>query len=170
MRIAGGPKCASDPHVVCALRYGSKSGRRAAVQPDAGDYSPLRGAAAEHGPQPDPLPRTEPGIVPGRTTAGNRSGDPREALRRPEGSSFGGTQPNTAQPLREALTMRCGLPPIVGPSMRTRGSSGHGSQVCSLAVIVSTCQPLSVSVKCISYRTPPHPYSGCMYPIPTETL
>ena len=50
------------------------------------------------------------------------------------------------------------------------GPSSHGSQVCSLAVIVSTCQPLSVSLKRISYRTPPHPYSGCMYPIPTETL
>ena len=45
-----------------------------------------------HSPRPIPPPRTEPRIVPTRTTAANRSGDPQETLRLPSRSSFGGAQ------------------------------------------------------------------------------
>ncbi len=93
MRIAGGLKCASDPHVVCALRYGPKSERGSPSNPTPANCNPLPGGcAAMHSPRPIPPSRTEPGIVPTRTTAANRFGDPQKSLRFPERSSFGGAQ------------------------------------------------------------------------------
>ena len=89
MRIARGLKCALDPHVVCALRYGSKSGRGLPSNPTPANCNPLPGATAMQSPQPDPPPRTEPGVVPDRKTAA-KPGDPHETLRRLERSSSGG--------------------------------------------------------------------------------
>ena len=43
MRIAGAPKCASTPHVVCALRYGSKSRRRLPSNSTRANCNPLPG-------------------------------------------------------------------------------------------------------------------------------
>lgn len=43
VRIAGGQKCASAPHVVCALRYGSKSGRGLPSNPPPANCKPLAG-------------------------------------------------------------------------------------------------------------------------------
>ena len=40
MRIAGGLKCASDPNVVCAFRYGSKSGRGRPSAPTPANCTP----------------------------------------------------------------------------------------------------------------------------------
>lgn len=76
MRIAGGPKCASDPYFVCALRYGSKSGRGLPSNPTPANCNPSPGAAAMQSPATDLPPRTEAGIVP--TLQPTRSGDPQE--------------------------------------------------------------------------------------------
>ena len=154
VRIAGGPKCASDPHVVCALRYGSKSRRGLPSNPTS-ELQTLGGRCGHA--RPATRSASEDG-------AGNRVGsdDGGQSVGRPTGDNYGVRSGRVSAALRQTPPSRSSIPDA--------GSSGLGSQVCSLAVMVSICQPLSVSLKCISYRTPPHPYSRCMYPIPTETL
>ena len=140
MRIAGRPKCASDPRVVCAFQYGSKSERGLSPKPNPGELHLLPGAAVfrPHSVECQTGCQDENKRFLARTTAGkpkclhgwsaNRSHDPRQALRRRWRLSFGG--PAAPPPrARNLMSIVTGAPDVA--SARSARSIGdrHGPPV-----------------------------------------